>query len=156
MNSYIVWGAKQTAGFVSPWIAKHPAEASLIAAGLANAKTRGFVADVLGVVIKETMRGNWNIARGIGQSLVNRSTTANYTVNAMKSLGSGVKRLMLRQPVATVGLMYMTTAATTLALSQDEDPLTESVQVKAASHGWAGLSWPGIGSWAPPGGWTNP
>lgn len=154
MNSYVVWGSKQIAGHISPWIAKHPAEASLIAAGLANQKTRGFVADVLKITIKETLRGNWNIARGIGQSLVNRSTTANYTVNAMRTLGSGVKQLMLRNPVATVGTMYLTTAATTLALAQDEDPLTESVQVKSASHGWAGLGWPGIGSWAPAGGWT--
>ena len=148
-TSYIVWAANQVGQRTSEWFAKNPAEASLLAAALANPATRGFVSDVLKVVAKESIKSNINIARGIGTSLVNRSTIANRTASTLRTLGAGIRNLILRHPVATVAVAYTSGAALSISLAQDEDPLTESLQVRAVSQGISGLGQPGVGSWRP-------
>ena len=90
MSSYLWWIGTQVAGKTSSWVAANPAEASLIAAALANPATRKFTLDVLKIVVRENIRSWANITRGIGQSLVNRSTVvargAQYAVSARAAL----------------------------------------------------------------------
>ena len=146
MSSYIVWAANQAAAQISTWVAKNPAESSLIAAALANEKTRKFTLEVLYLIGREGIRSNVNIIRGIGAALTRNSVVANRTAAFARTVLQYAKNLAKRNPAATYATSYLALAVLTLALSRDEDPLTESLQVKGASHGWAGLGWPSIGS----------
>lgn len=145
MGSYVWWAINQAAQRTSSWVATHQAEASLIAVGLANPATRGFVMDVVRIVGKETVRSWWNISRGIGSSAATRSSK----VSAVASYAARAGRLLARNPIATVVAIDLLAATTAITLAQDEDPLTEQVQVKAVSQGISGTGQPSLGSWSP-------
>lgn len=105
MGSYVWWAINQAAQRASSWVATHQAEASLIAVGLANPATRGFVMDVVRIVGKETVRSWWNITRGIGSSAATRSTK----VSTLASYASRTGRLLAQNPgtVTAVGLVTL-------------------------------------------------
>lgn len=99
MSSYVWWVGEQLAKSTSTWVAANPAEASLIAAALANPATRGFTLDVLRVVARETGRSWLNISRGVISSAASRSTMA-------ARLGAWLSRarlLVVNNPITAVG-----------------------------------------------------
>ena len=148
MSSYLWWAANQAARISSTWVASHPAEASLIGVGLANAATRGFTWDVLKSVAWRTSQMTGRIALDIGKSAIKRSTLA----GGVWSYTKRVAQYLSRHPVATVVALDIAAATTAIALAKDEDPRTESIQMRSTSHGLSGtgagggISQPSIGT----------
>lgn len=101
MTSYIVWAANQVLGSVGGWVGKHPAEATLITAALANPATRGITIDVLRIVVTEAARSWVNITRAIGTSIVNRSVWASTTVNFVRNAVQRISAPIIANPVTT-------------------------------------------------------
>ena len=142
MSSYIWWAAQQVARHTSVWVAAHPTESSLIGVGLANAKTRGFVWDVIKATAWRTIQFKGRLTADIARAAAARSTIIRNTASVFTSMG----RFIARHPVAAVAVGYTTGAATAIALAKDPDPLTEQLQMRGTSSGIGGTGQPNLGS----------
>lgn len=143
MTSLLWWSAQQlTRTFVSK-AAENPGWTSLGFVLLANPATRGFTMDILRATLWRSAQFSGNLLIDVGKASVRRSSTA-------ASIQAGVRnvaRFAGRHPVATVAVAYLSLGATSIALAQDPDPLTEKVQVRSVSQGIGGTGLPGIGSY---------
>lgn len=142
MSSYLWWAAQQVARQTSTWVATHPAESSLIGVGLANPATRGFTKDVLKSVAWRTTQMTGRITMDIGKSMAARSTVVRTSTNYLSRFG----QFLARNPVATIVAIDIAAATTAIALAQDEDPATESTQVRSTGFSFGGLGTWGIGT----------
>ena len=150
MSSLIWWSAQQlTRTFVSK-AAENPGWTSLGFVLLANPATRGFTWDIIKAPTWRSIQFSGRLTMDVWRAGVSRSST----IAAIQRTALNVARFSGRHPLATTATLYLAGATTAIALAQDEDPATEKAQVTATSHaiGNPGL-WPGIGSWAPSGGW---
>ena len=141
MSSYVWWAAQQVARQGSTWVASHPAEASLVGVALGNPATRGFTIDVLKSVTWRSMQFQGRVAKDIATAAAQRSAIA-------RNIGAGLRwtgRILLRNPVTTIGTAYLALGATSIALSQDEDPRIQEAQVRATSQSIGGTGQPGLG-----------
>lgn len=92
MSGYLWWLAEQGAGTVFGWVGRNPEAASLIGVGLASPATRGFTMDLVKVVGKESIRSSINIMRGIGGSLIQRSSAAGKAWAGLRASGRWLSR----------------------------------------------------------------
>jgi len=144
MTALIRWISIQGASRVSTWVASHPGESTLIAAGLANPATRGIVWDTLKSLGWRSAQFAGRVGADVGVSAVARSSKASWLWSQTQKLG----RMAARHPVVTTAVVYATLATASIALAQDEDPRTQQSQTRAVSQGIGGTGQPGIGSWS--------
>jgi hypothetical protein len=121
LSTYLWWAGNQVAGRAFGWVAANPAEASLITAALANPATRKFTMDVLKIVVKENIRSWANISRGIGSSLINRSTWAARANAAVRTALSSARTFIAANPVTILATLAVagTVAQTSGTYGQD-------------------------------------
>lgn len=144
MSSLVWWGAQQIVRETFSFAAKNPAETSLAFVLIANPATRGWALDVMRAMTWRTMQMTGRLTLDIGRATVARSTTARAVWNILRGGG----RVVTRHPILASAAAYSALAATAVALAQDEDPLTEQLQVKGTSTGIGGTGQPSLGSYS--------
>jgi hypothetical protein len=144
VSSLIWWGAQQLAKQAFVKAAENPGWTSLGFVLVANPATRGFTLDIIKATLWRSAQFTGRLTLDVARAAAARSSTA----AAIQSAGTNVLRFAGRHPVATVATLYISGAATSIALAQDPDPLTEQVQVKGVSQGLGGTGQPGVGSWS--------
>ena len=82
------------------------------------------------------------ITMDIGKSMAARSTVVRTSTNYLSRFG----QFLARNPVATIVAIDIAAATTAIALAQDEDPATESTQVRSTGFSFGGLGTWGIGT----------
>jgi len=142
MPSYVSWIAMQVARQGSVWVATHPAESSLIGVGLLHPGTRGFTIDVVRSVGWRGLQFSGRVAADVTKAAIRHSPVAARSANYLSRFG----QFLARHPLATVIAIDIAAATTAIALSQDEDPATESVQVRSTGFAIGGTGGWGIGT----------
>lgn len=121
MSSYLVWLVNQVGGATIGWVAQHPAESTLITAALANPATRKITLDVIKIVTVESIKSWYNISRGVGSSLVTRSTFIARIVTAARTVGAAAGRVVMANPIATGVTLALTGAIAQTSGAYGED-----------------------------------
>jgi hypothetical protein len=119
LSTYLWWAGNQVASKTFGWVAANPAEASLITAALANPATRKFTMDIIKLVVKENIRSWANITRGIGSSLMNRSTKISRGVTAVGKAAKWVRAAIVANPI-TAAVTVATGAAAGYVATADQ------------------------------------
>ena len=144
MSSLVWWVAQQLAKQAFVKAAENPGWTSLGFVLLANPATRGFTSDIIKATVWRSLQFSGRLTGDVARAAASRSTTA----AAIGKGGRAVGRFIGRHPVGAVTASYLTLGATSIILAQDEDPLTESQQVRSVSPGIGGTGQPGLGTWS--------
>jgi anti-sigma-K factor RskA len=142
MSTYLWWAANQTLRLGGGLFATHPVETSLAMAALANPGTRGFAWRVIKGAAWNTGRYMWANLLTVGRAAAAESKFASKAGSIAQTLG----RWATRNPLAVIVVADIAAVTTAVKLSQNEDPLTESLQVRSVSHGVGGTGQPSIGT----------
>lgn len=130
MSSYLWWAANQLGQASIGFFARHPVEVSLAFTALANRATRGFAWRVIDGAI-------WNTGRYMWANIVTVSRAAAAESRIARGIGT-IGQIIVRNPVTSIIVADVASAATAIALAKHEDPLTEQIQMISTSHGLSG------------------
>jgi hypothetical protein len=145
MSAYITWSATRLAERLIPWVATHPTEVAL--GTIALYYERKLTTDLLrgaGNVLYRSILG------GTGPGIIQttgRAFASRWPI--LQTAKEAIKKGVTYNPIATIIAIDIAAAAVAISLAKDEDPLTESVQMKSTSSGIGGTGQPSLGSWSP-------